>query len=194
MSGRDRTTVVLGCVAVIAWVLIFAAGILIDSEPFRKRVVTNHLVTDAATGATPLSPAVEARLDWSAFGASVLFYTPLNAALLTLLAGFVGGCASRTTYGVQTSEIGSATDDRSRQHLLFLTERPSASMLRSFVVYLGLIAGLYIAGSNPFEVTTASQYVRFAGTASLLAFAVGYDPTRLQEFLGAVPRPGGKGS
>jgi hypothetical protein len=77
------------------------------------------------------------------------------------------------------------------QRALFRTENPLASMLRSFLIYIGFIAGVYITGNAPFADPTTDQYVRFVGTLSLLAFVVGYDPTKFQDFMSFVPRPGG---
>ena len=65
-------------------------------------------------------------------------------------------------------------------------------MFRGFVVYLAFMAGIYITSANPFENPTAEQYVRFASTLSLFGFVVGYDPTKFQDFLGLLPKPGKK--
>jgi len=66
-------------------------------------------------------------------------------------------------------------------------------MLRGFTVYLAVIAGVYVTGGDLFAEASASQYARFAGTVSLLAYLVGYDPTRLQDLLDGLPRLGKKG-
>ena len=108
----------------------------------------------------------------------MLVYTPLNAALLVMLAGFIGGCASSITY---------SGDDRRNP---FLVENPLASLLRSFLIYVGFIAGIYITANAPFDAPTTDQYVRFVGTLSLLAFVVGYDPTKFQDLLKMIPSPG----
>ena len=55
-----------------------------------------------------------------------------------------------------------------------------------------IIAGVYITGGDPFSDGSPSQYVRFAGSVSLLAYLVGYDPTRLQDLLDGLPRLGKK--
>jgi len=71
----------------------------------------------------------------------------------------------------------------------YLTENPFASMLRGFLVYVGVIAGIYITGGSPFESPTADQYVRFAGTVSSLALVVGYDPTMFTALVRKLPQP-----
>lgn len=184
-----------GLAAVALWIALFGAALLIDSKPYRNRL---SAIPPASVAATSGNPNLAQKFDWSAFGVSVLLYTPLNAAILTLIAGFIGGCASNITYGSrQTRASGHESKDKEEREQirqLFLTESPLASMLRSFMVYLGLIAGVYITTNDPFANPTADQYVRFAGTTSLLAFGVGYDPTKFQDLINLVPRLGSKRS
>lgn len=188
--------VACGLMAVVLWIVLFGAALLIDSKPYRSKLSANPPVSDVTMTTVSQSPNVRQKFDWSAFGVSVLLYTPLNVAVLTLISGFIGGCASSITYEsghVQTnSQESKETDELQRQRSVFLTESPFASMLRSFMVYLGLIAGIYITTNDPFANPTADQYVRFAGTTSLLAFVIGYDPTKFQDLINLVPRFGSK--
>jgi hypothetical protein len=154
-----------GCVAVVAWLALFAAGLLVDSGPYRK--VLESVGTADLSGASV----------FTAFAAAACLYTPVSVAFLTLLAGFIGGCASNMTYGGATPSGPQTLKE------LFRTENPLASMLRSFLVYLTFISGIYITTTDPFAKPTADQYVRFAGTISLLAFVVGYDPTKFQQLV-----------
>jgi hypothetical protein len=168
-----------GTVAVLTWFLLFGAGLLIDSAPYRAKI----------------SKGVFSAAD---VAATICFYTPLNVALLTLLAGFAGGCLSKVSYCHWSTHAAKTTPDEVseagiRTRRLFMTESPFASTMRSFLVYLGVIAGLYITTNGPFERPTSDQYVRFAGTISLLSFLVGYDPTRLQDLINLVPRAGSGG-
>ncbi len=93
------------------------------------------------------------------FLASMLLYTPLNVALLALLAGLIGGCASNEA---DHSELLRDIEDKEkeadaaalrvlRRKLTYLEEHPAYSMMRSFIVYLVFISGLYIASSDPFN-------------------------------------------
>lgn len=192
-----------GSAAVAAWLTLFAAGLLIDSKTYRA--VINVAPATAIAADTPGSAEGGAHgaraglppFAWEAFGVSMLTYTPLNAALLVIFAGFIGGCASRLAYDgkVSTDPPGpnaTVEERRAADRAMFLTETPVASMLRSFLVYLGILAGVYVAAGAPFEQATADQYVRFVGTMSLLAFVVGYDPTKFEDLLSMVPRPGAK--
>jgi hypothetical protein len=73
----------------------------------------------------------------------------------------------------------------------YLGEHPIAAAIRSFVVYLTLLAGFYLASGDPFKNIDANQYLRLAGIVSCLAFGIGYDPSRFTEILNSLPKPGG---
>jgi hypothetical protein len=66
-------------------------------------------------------------------------------------------------------------------------------MMRSFIVYLVFVSGIYIATSDPFNPSSQAQgftqYIRLAGLVSLLGFMVGYDPTRFEQWLDIIPSP-----
>jgi hypothetical protein len=206
MGWRDLVKACLGCTAILAWILLFAAGLLLNSRTYRERLgAPVAAMADVAGAAAPPDgtapsishPPPSGGLDWTAFGATILIYTPLNAALLVMIAGLIGGCASSLTFNRGTDAAPSDTtstgaDDPRLQRAMFLTENPFASMLRSFVVYVGFIAGVYITSNEPFANATADQYARFVGMLSLLGFVVGYDPTKFQDFLNLVPRPGAR--
>ena len=128
-----------------------------------------------------------------AFAGSVLLYSPLNVAFLTLLAGFLGGCASSLSFpdaGGPKDGADSAANGKAEARRAFRRESPFASMFRSFLVYLTFMAGIFITTEKPFEAPTVDQYARLAGMLSLLGFVVGYDPTKFQDFIDMVPRRG----
>jgi hypothetical protein len=193
---------IVGCTGVALWLLLFAAGLLINSERYRDEISPPQTVaamvptSSSEHAGLPMDLHPRDSINWSAFGITVLTYTPLNAALLVLLAGFVGGCASNITYTGASDLLHDPTkhdaDPRLAHRAAFLIENPLASMLRSFLVYVGFMAGIDITSNAPFVKPTVDQYVRLAGTLSMVAFVVGYDPTKFQSFLNLVPRLGGE--
>jgi hypothetical protein len=205
MADSDRRThargafMALGCTALFAYFVLFSAGLLLSSRPYREQLQalsaggTPWLAADGATqlvalpdvAAAPSGPSL-----FIAFAGSVLLYSPLNVALLTLLAGFLGGCASYLSFTGGGADASAAPDAKQR----FRTESPFASMFRSFLVYLTFMAGIFITTEKPFEAPTVDQYARLAGMLSLFAFVVGYDPTKFQDFLDMVPRRGKGGA
>lgn len=186
---------ILGVLALIGYFALFSAGIVIDSKAYRERVMGPSPAASAAALAAAASdepapvsaaPASTSGLDWIALGAFALTYTPLNVGILCILAGLIGGCASRITYD-QPSAL--AAEEPAANP--FRTESPFASMLRSFLVYIAIVAGVSISTDGAFAATSSEGYVRFAATVSFFAFVVGYDPTKFGEWLNR--RPGGAG-
>jgi len=98
----------------------------------------------------------------------------------------MGGCTSNVFIANASDERAKTIEDASRR---FLEETPWSAMMRSFLVYLCVLAGLYFALEDPFKDSTPAQYLRLAGTVSVLAFLVGYDPTRIQNWIGLIPQP-----
>ena len=116
----------------------------------------------------------------AAFFYSVLVYTPTNMALLTLFAGLLGGCVSNIKYSMMTSEERANLKPKEEA---ILSENPLSATMRGFVIYLCMVAGLYVVLDDPFKDSTPGQYARLAGSMSLVAFIVGFDPTRIKAWL-----------
>ncbi len=187
----DRRTwlsrVMVGTIALALWFVLFSAGLLIETVEQRAVLAPHSFLdlakTDAASGIKPhIDP--DARL--VPFVQAALCFTPTNLALLAVLAGLLGGCASKfLVEGMPAERVRMIAAVR----LQYLDESPWSAMIRSFVVYLCVIAGLYFAIDDPFKNPTPAQYTRLAGTVSILALVVGYDPTRLPGWLGVIPTP-----
>lgn len=116
----------------------------------------------------------------AAFFYSVLVYTPTNMALLTLFAGLLGGCVSNIKYSMMTKEERANLKPHEDA---ILSENPLSATMRGFVIYLCMVAGLYVVLDDPFKDSTPGQYARLAGSMSLVAFIVGFDPTRIKAWL-----------
>lgn len=116
----------------------------------------------------------------SAFFYSVLVYTPTNMALLTLFAGLLGGCVSNIKYSMMSRE---ERENLKPKEEAILSENPLSATMRGFVIYLCMVAGLYVVLDDPFKDSTPGQYARLAGSMSLVAFIVGFDPTRIKAWL-----------
>ena len=193
--------VALTLVALATWLLLYASGLLLETVEYRAKLAPRAMQdvlpagdpllkpvspTDAlTTAAKPSGPSYL----WS-FVAAFVAFTPNNLVLLTLAAAFLGGSLSNV--------VAASLEDHERaqvppRRLAFLAEHPLAAMMRGFVIYLCVVAGLYVALDDPFRDTTPGQYARLAGTLSLVAFVVGYDPSRIESWLRLVPSPMARG-
>lgn len=120
----------------------------------------------------------------TAFLVCLTCYSPINIAILSLLAGLIGGCASSLYYTRLDPERRSLVGERSDT----LNEHPGISAVRGLVGYILILAGLYAVFDDPFKSPTTSQYTKLAGFASALAFTLGYDGTRFNRLLEAFTR------
>jgi hypothetical protein len=165
----------IGLLALVGWVALFAVGMLVDSKPYRDAI---------AAGSVTLSNVANA----------LFIYTPTNVAMLSVLAALIGGCSSRvqTLEGLKRRiDQARATGDTDRVERLelrrdYLHEQPMHSMLRGFVVYIASVSGMMLITSEPFATPSAEQFTRLAGLLSTLSFAIGYDPTRLEDLVNAI--------
>jgi len=169
------------------WFVFFCGGLLIETVEYRAFLAPhsfpNHAESDLKAGITAESYQGNATY---AFFAAALWFTPTNLAFLALLAGLLGGCGSNILVDRLSPEEAERIDPG---RMKYLVEAPWAAMMRSFIVYLCVIAGLYFAIDDPFKNSTPAQYMRLAGTISVLALLVGYDPTRIRAWIGLVPSP-----
>jgi hypothetical protein len=137
-------------VTIVLWLATFLIGTLVNSAPYR----------------TAFSELRGTVLDVVANGAVVgVTYTLTNVCLLCLFASLLGSFGAAAKLGV---------DGEKCQGMDTTAPRISA-LLRGFLVYLALIAGVLMFGDGA-TAPTQSQYVKLAGAVSLLGFVVNYHP------------------
>jgi hypothetical protein len=167
---------------------LYASGLLLESVEQRIVLAPNMMQKQlGSAGSEIYDKAMKTHTSgvWPFFRA-LICYSPTNMALLTLASAFLGGCVSNAMVAsMEEQELKRLPSRR----FAFLSENPLAATMRGFVAYLCLIAGLYVAMDDPFKDTTPAQYARLAGSLSLVAFVVGYDPTRIEGWLRMVPSP-----
>src|SRR5258708_16104523 len=105
-----------GLACIISWILLFSAGLLVETKSFRDQLAKAFSFGDLFT--------------------VCLCYTPTNAALLTCLAGLAGCISSRLPYGrfgEYPLGIGTPTT-LTATHVLRRALNPSSSTHRTFSV------------------------------------------------------------
>jgi len=155
----------LGSCGVITWIVLFSAGMLIDSSQYR-----NTLTTD---------------FTWFKFIMTMLTFTPSNIAILCLVSAFTGGCASLLVITKAQKVLGldeQPNHNRSNSRI-YMSENPFSSMLRGILVFFAFLAGVFVTSSNALSAPTAQTYTQAAGIVSMLAFLVGYDPTMFRTLI-----------
>jgi len=136
-------------VAAVLWLVVFAAGLCINSQPYREAIAS-------------------ATWQWETFWAwfvVITCYTPTNIAVLAGLSGLLGALGAKAT--LQKRQDG-------EEPPLDLVNPYLSALIRSFLVYLALLSGVLILLEDPFTAPTPEQYVRLAGFVSVLGFLVNY--------------------
>jgi hypothetical protein len=172
-----------------SWLFLFAGGILVDTKPYRcvispsgAQVLADEGSTSGPRGVEVCTPAQQQgaglwvpsqpqswrqayvlAISWLAV---ILFFLPLNLALVCATAGTLGA------FGGKANLQDDATPHNSRDE-----SNPYVSgLLRGFFVYLFMISGLLLFDDKPFSNPGPGQYIRFAGFLSLFSFVVNYQP------------------
>ena len=161
MRNRNINGVV-GLFSVLLWILVFLPGLTINSQPFRDEILAGNVT-------------------FKNFSTVLLTYTISNVALLCCLAGVIGAATRRIT--AKSSEQRKF-DEKPAFTAIF------TGVTRGLSVYLLLLAGVYAATPDPFAAPTPDQYVRMAGTISLMAFTVNYEPDLFQTIVGIAASKG----
>ncbi|HCE58282.1 MAG TPA: hypothetical protein DER09_10745 [Prolixibacteraceae bacterium] len=147
---------VIGITSVLLWIIVFLPGLTVNSQPYREQILNGNITIQN-------------------FLTVMITYTISNVALLCCVAGVIGAATRRVT--ARASELRKY-DDKPVFNAVF------TGVTRGFSVYLLLLAGVYAATPDPFSAPTSEQYVRMAGTISLMSFTVNYEPELFQTIVG----------
>ena len=179
------------------WLVLFAAGILVDTRPYREVISPSAVAAmeadavppstgSAAKGTSPEAPATgasasaatqnarpasQSRVGWRgsivAWLVVLLAYLPLNLAWL---------CATASTLGTFGSRVNLSDDETDSEGSDDNTSPYVSALLRGFFVYLFMTSGLLLLDETPFSSPTPGQYIRLAGFLSLFSFVISYQP------------------
>jgi len=203
----------VGIFVVILWLGLFGMGMLIDSKPYRDALTTKNdtlrkdtlriiitktinpdkIQTDTLQNVTRIAPRSN-QSSIELFCNVVVFWTPTNVALLSMLAGLAGGFSRKIWRKPNTSDT-SLNPKIIDGDIDFYNTSPFSGMIVGFVVYLAFISGTFLTMDNPFINPTQGQYIRTAGFISIFGFAAAYEPTifiNILSYLTSLKKPGDK--
>ena len=159
-TGRlQHSDILLGITGLAAWILLYSAGALISSEPYRKQL----------TSADPQEFSVLLRSSLVVFSS----YTVTNVAMLCCICSMLGGLYRGATRTGSELAAGPAV----------VGIRVLPYLIQGFVIFLLIVSGLFLLGDDPFSNLTQSKYIRLAGSASLFSFVAGYKPRVFYKWL-----------
>lgn len=188
---------IFGIVIVFIWLGLFCVGMLIDSKPYRDalaertdtlkkdttkivQVAENQTITVNKSNKPEYHNNSNDVFDQpfkkvtSMVVKVIIFWTPTNVALLSMLAGLAGGLSRRIW---RLKPIENDTPKDPHLEIDFSNTSSFSGVIVGFVVYLAFISGTLLAMDNPFANTSQGQYIRTAGFISLFAFSAAYEPS-----------------
>jgi hypothetical protein len=151
--------VVFGVTTIFLWLCFFLVGIVVETESLRTAVAENAIAT---TG------------EWVGVWIILLTcYTVTNIAILSCCAGVIGKFSRRSLsyetaslHGLKPAPIAAF-----REVLVLY----AVAIARGFVIYLLLTGGLILLTTPVVTNSSPEEYIKIAGTVSILAFLAGYD-------------------
>jgi len=154
--------VACGLLAVTGWLLIFAAGIIVPTQPYRTQVTS-----------MPFSLA-----SITAWLIILCCYTITNLALLSFLAAMAGEFSRRTmTAALRVPGTPVASP------LFRVIARYSTAGIRGFVTYLLVVSGLVVITTDAITNAGQADYLRFGALVSVISFVAGYEITTFRRVL-----------
>lgn len=147
----------------LCWILLFSAGIFVDSAPHRDAI------TEANRG------IADQGFHWIV---AIVSYTFTNVALLSILSAVLGAAARRLEHIAR---------GRSPQRVP-LPHPYAAAALRGFFVYLMAVSGLIIMVEGLFTTIaiSADAYIRISGAISMVSFLIGFSPELFARILNRI--------
>jgi hypothetical protein len=141
---------IIGVLVLLVWAVLFLAGIVVDSTPFRSSLSLHH-------------DFWQTLFVWFA---AFTCYTVTNILLLSCLASVLG-------------EIGRATRLKmagAKEPLYSSTHPYVGAVTRGFFLYLVVTSGVIVIVDSPLTTPSQQQYIRLAGLISLLSFTMSFSP------------------
>lgn len=155
-----------GILIAMLWLIVFAIGFSVPTAPHLEVLDAKHLPDTSFLAAMKTIAIV------------IVCSTPTNPGILACLAALLGGVSSWIHVD---GSAPNANDCSAPLPRIFL-----APMLRGFFMYLTLLGGLLLLTTQAITNATRDQYVQLAGTVSVFAFMIGYDPNVFRKLMGRV--------
>lgn len=212
MGGTRIVSAALGgLIATALWIAMFTVGLSVPSQPFRDGLYALAGGTPPA-GAFAINGTLDALYALTVIAFCYTPTNLAMLCCLAALVGSLAFSATTAPIVVPPAAAQPvdepSADAPAHETLLVSTTNPPASsspaakpappdavmspiplrpaiaaITSGFFIYLFLISGTLLAVENPFSSTTPDQYLRLAGTASLLAFVVGWKPEVISQLI-----------
>jgi hypothetical protein len=168
----------LGILVFVLWLGLFTGGITIDTRPARCLISVEGVKALERESAYRQNPCdqyavVTKTMLLIASGKILLWFLPVNIALICAGAGLLGAVGNRAN--LSDDAPPRLSQDNSNPYI--------SALLRGFFVYLIMTSGLLLLDVNPFSDPSPAQYIRLAGFLSLFSFVLSYQPSLFREMV-----------
>lgn len=162
-KGLHPWQVLMGLIFLLAWIVIFISGLLVNSEPYRNVIA-----------GTSTSETQQANLLWS--WVVVMFsYTPSNLLVISLFAGMIGAVSRIAKLHITKEGQEEIQSDQ--------TSPIMSGIFRGMFLYLLILTGVVVLDESVLTSPTQEQYAKLAGLVSLFCFLISYDPSKFRALL-----------
>ncbi|MBC8350841.1 MAG: hypothetical protein H8E66_02575 [Planctomycetes bacterium] len=167
---------VVAVLALGAWFVLFAGGILIGTAPFRSQI----------GGSAPLGFAEHAK----AWYVVLAFWTVTNIGLIACASALLGAVGRRVGFTTVDAEDVVVRQAAQKQVGLYY----GCAIMRGFGVYSLILAGIFVFAQDAASEPEQLHYLSIAPLLSIAGFYAGYDPVlfsgllaRAKKLLNALP-------
>lgn len=164
---------ILSFLMILLWIVVFTAGLLINSGPYRN--IISEQPTATSTTASLVGAGHTTADVLEAWVVVLTCYTPINLIFLCMIAGLLGALARIAILHPDPKPDETIPEDKTNPLL--------SGVFRGLFVYLLVVSGTLVINESPFTSPTQVQYARLAGVMSLTSFIMSYNPTTFLKFL-----------
>jgi len=208
-GGRAAIAAITGTIVTGLWITLFTVGLAIPSQPYRDRLLNLADPDAAAAGPGVIISVVATAFCYTPTNLAMLCIVAALTGCLGRLATTNDAAGERARHrqllltvvstsppdAADAAEIKTSTTSTETSTVQeSVGSDPVVSPLApaitavtwGFFIYLVIVSGTVVLTGDPFKETSPEQYLRLAGSASLLAFAVGWQPQILAQLVSNV--------
>lgn len=208
---RTAFAAITGTIVTALWITLFTIGLTIPSQAYRDRLL--HLADPAAAsthGPSVVESIVVIAFAYTPTNLAMLCMVASLTGCLGHLATTNDAAAERarnrqlritvvsqsqsdtvespgpSTTAATAAETSTVRETYTQDTLVSPLAPAITAVTWGFFIYLVIVSGTVVLTGDPFKETSPEQYLRLAGSASLLAFAVGWQPQILAQLVSNV--------
>ncbi|MCC6676384.1 MAG: hypothetical protein IT436_04505 [Phycisphaerales bacterium] len=204
-----------GTIVTALWITLFTIGLTVPSQPYRDRLLhlADPQAASNAYGPSVIEAFVVIAFAYTPTNLAMLCIVASLTGCLGHLAttndaaaerarnrelrvtvvtqsqtdsAQSGGAPGNSTSAASAAETSTVQESYTQDSIVSPLAPAITAVTWGFFIYLIIVSGTVVLTGDPFKETSPEQYLRMAGSASLLAFAVGWQPQILAQMVSNV--------